>query len=120
MPYPSRGLFFHHVAKTGGTSFVEAMRNITPQELQSTQPVSLTMEFVQALLADGLRPGQFIYGHVATGAALPLRGRTQIITLLRRSSHTVDELAQMRDAVLLELVKLRTKQAESTEPVAVS
>jgi hypothetical protein len=76
-------LFFHHVAKTGGTSFVEAMRNITPQELQSTQPGSLTMEFVQALLADGLRPGQFIYGHVATGAALPLRGRTQIITLLR-------------------------------------
>lgn len=76
-------LFFHHVAKTGGTSFVEAMRNITPQELQCTQPGSLTVEFMQALLADGLRPGQFIYGHVATGAALPLRGRTRIITLLR-------------------------------------
>jgi hypothetical protein len=76
-------LFFHHVAKTGGTSFVEAMRNITPQELQCTQPGSLTVEFVRALLTDGLRPGQFIYGHVATGAALPLRGRTRIITLLR-------------------------------------
>jgi hypothetical protein len=76
-------LFFHHVAKTGGTSFVEAMRNITPQELQSTQPGSLTVEFVHELLADGLRPGQFVYGHVATGAALPLRGRTRIITLLR-------------------------------------
>jgi hypothetical protein len=76
-------LFFHHVAKTGGTSFVEAMRNITPQALQSTQPGSLTLEFVQELLGHGLRPGQFIYGHVATGAALPLRGRTRIITLLR-------------------------------------
>lgn len=76
-------LFFHHVAKTGGTSFVEAMRNITPQGLQSTQPGSLTVDFVQALLAHGLRPGEFIYGHVATGAALPLRGRTRIITLLR-------------------------------------
>ena len=59
------------------------MRNITPQELQSTQPGSLTVDFVQELLADGLRPGQFIYGHVATGAALPLRGCTRIITLLR-------------------------------------
>ncbi len=76
-------LFFQHVAKTGGTSFVEAMRNITPQELQSTQPGSLTVEFVQELLARGLRPAEFIYGHVATGAALPLRGRTRIITLLR-------------------------------------
>jgi hypothetical protein len=74
---------FHHVAKTGGTSFIEAMRNITPQELQSTQPGSLTVAFVHELLAQGLRPGQFIYGHVATGAALPLRGRTRIITLLR-------------------------------------
>jgi hypothetical protein len=76
-------LFFHHVAKTGGTSFVEAMRNITPQELQSTQPGSLTVEFAQALLARGLRPSEFIYGHVATGAALPLRGRARIMTLLR-------------------------------------
>jgi hypothetical protein len=76
-------LFFHHVAKTGGTSFVEAMRNITPQELQSTQPGSLTVEFAQAVLARGLRPAQFIYGHVSTGAALPLRGRTRMITLLR-------------------------------------
>jgi hypothetical protein len=76
-------LFFHHVAKTGGTSFVEAMRNITPQALQSTQPGSLTAAFMQDLLAHGLRPGQFIYGHVATGAALPLRGRARIVTLLR-------------------------------------
>lgn len=76
-------LFFYHVAKTGGTSFVEAMRNITPQELQSTQPGSLTVEFAQAIVARGLRPAQFIYGHVATGAALPLRGHTRIITLLR-------------------------------------
>lgn len=59
------------------------MRNITPQELQSTQPGSLTVEFAQALVARGLRPEQFIYGHAATGAALPLRGRAQIITLLR-------------------------------------
>jgi hypothetical protein len=76
-------LLFHHVAKTGGTSFVEAMRNITPQELQSTQHGSLTVEFMQSLLAHGLRAGQFIYGHLATGAALPLRGRSQTVTLLR-------------------------------------
>jgi hypothetical protein len=76
-------LFFYHVAKTGGTSFVEAMRNITPQALQSTQPGSLTVEFAQALVARGLRTGEFVYGHVATGAALLLRGRAQTITLLR-------------------------------------
>jgi 3-hydroxyacyl-CoA dehydrogenase len=32
---------------------------------------------------------------------------------------TVDELAQMRDQVLLELVKIRTKQVEATAPAAV-
>ncbi len=76
-------IFFHHVAKTGGTSLVEAMRVITPLELLSEQPGALTTEFTQALVARGLRRGQFIFGHAATSAALPLRGRTRIITLLR-------------------------------------
>ena len=52
----------------------------------------------------------------------PAGSKEQIVAGVKEAAdgRTVDELAQMRDAVLLELVKLRTKQAESTEPAAVS
>jgi hypothetical protein len=76
-------LFFHHIAKTGGTSLIEALRSITPARLTSSEHGNLSARFVEALVARGLVPGQFIYGHPAASAALPLRGRARIITLLR-------------------------------------
>jgi hypothetical protein len=76
-------LFFHHVAKTGGTSLIQAFCEITPRALQSARHGTLTAEFAQGLVARGLRHGEFIYGHPGSGAALVLRGCTQMITLLR-------------------------------------
>jgi hypothetical protein len=76
-------LFFHHVAKTGGTSLIRGLRAVTSARLCMTERGNLSMEFVNALLARGLRSGQFIYGHPLTGAARPLRGRARIVTVLR-------------------------------------
>ena len=76
-------LFFHHVAKTGGTSLIQAIRAVTPPRLCFTERGNLSAPFVDALVARGLVPGQFIHGHPGTGAAQPLRGRARIVTLLR-------------------------------------
>jgi hypothetical protein len=79
----SEPIFFHHVAKTGGTSFIKAMRAVTPRRLCRTEWGNLSLEFVDRLVAQGLRPGEFIYGHPGAGAVRPLRGRARFITLLR-------------------------------------
>jgi hypothetical protein len=76
-------LFFHHIAKTGGTSFVRTMRTMVPRALQASENGDLSAPFVQRLAAKGLRSGQFIYGHPGTSAALPLRGRTCMTIMLR-------------------------------------
>ncbi len=76
-------LFFHHIAKTAGTSLIRALRALTPRDLRCTERGNLSAAYSAALVARGLRPGQFIYGHPGTAAALPLRGRVRIVTLLR-------------------------------------
>ena len=76
-------LFFHHIAKTAGTSLIKALRALTPRRLRCTEHGNLSAAYVAALVARGLRPGQFIYGHPGTAAALKLRGRARIVTLLR-------------------------------------
>ena len=76
-------LFFHHIAKTGGTSFVRAMRTMVPRALQASENGDLSAAFVQRLTAEGLKPGQFIYGHPGARAALPLRGKCCMTVLLR-------------------------------------
>ena len=82
-------LFFHHIAKTGGTSLVNAICAMTPAHLHSTENGNLSAAFIDGLLVRGLVPGQFIYGHPATGAAQALRGRVRIVTLLREPCEQV-------------------------------
>ncbi len=76
-------LCFHHVAKTGGTSLVRALRALTAAKLCRTDGGNISTGLVDDLLAEGLRSRQFIYGHPLTGAMLRLRGRARIITVLR-------------------------------------
>jgi hypothetical protein len=76
-------LFFHHIAKTGGTSLIDAVRRMTLPELGLSERGNLSLDFIQGLVARGLSPGQFIYGHPLVGAASPLRGRCNIVALLR-------------------------------------
>jgi hypothetical protein len=76
-------LFFHHIAKTGGTSLVRGLRSVTPARLCLTERGNVSAGFVDALMARGLRSRQFIYGHPLTGAVRPLFGQARIVTMLR-------------------------------------
>lgn len=76
-------LFFHHIPKTAGTSLIRALCALTPRQSRCSERGNLSAGYVAELLARGLRPGQFIYGHPGTAAALPLRGRARIVTILR-------------------------------------
>jgi hypothetical protein len=76
-------LFFHHVPKTAGTSLIKAIGKMVLPELAFSEKGNLSAGFVAKLVEHGLTPGQFIHGHPGTGAAMPLRGRAHIVTLLR-------------------------------------
>jgi hypothetical protein len=76
-------LFFHHVAKTGGTSLIRTMRAMVGPSLQASENGDLSVTFVERLVASGLKPGQFIYGHPGAGAARPLVGRAAMAVMLR-------------------------------------
>jgi hypothetical protein len=76
-------LFFHHIAKTGGTSLIRGLRAVRPARLCMTERGNLSLGFVDALVTRGLRSGQFIYGHPLTGAVQPLRGKARVVTMLR-------------------------------------
>lgn len=94
-------LFFHHIAKTGGTSLTAALRSVIPADLIFSEHGNLSAGFTQRLVARGLRQGQLIHGHPATGAALPLRGRSRIVTLLR----------EPRDQVISNYFHVRTHRS---------
>ncbi len=81
---PPPALFFHHIAKTGGTSFIRTMRTMVPPELQASENGDVSVWFVERLIAAGLKPGQFIYGHPGPGAAAPLRDRACMAVMLRQ------------------------------------
>ena len=90
-------VFFHHVPKTAGTSVIKAIRALIPRRLRSTEEGNLSAGYVQRLVERGLQPGQFIYGHPLTAAALPLRGRTRIATLLREPrDHVISNYLWLR------------------------
>ena len=77
-------LFFHHVPKTAGSSLRKAIGKVVLPELVVYKPgSSLPAAFIAELIERGLTPGQFIHGHPELGAAALLRGRAQIVTLLR-------------------------------------
>src|SRR6266481_177589 len=70
-----RPLFFHHVPKTAGTSLIKAIGKMVLPELTFSERGNLSAAFIAELVERGLIPGQFIYGHPATGGAVPLRGK---------------------------------------------
>ena len=83
-PHEAAGpLFFHHVAKTGGTSLIRAIRALLPTDRVMSEHGDLSLSFTTALARRGLRPGQFVYGHPGTGAVRPLVRRVAIATVLR-------------------------------------
>jgi len=82
-PATSKPFFFLHIPKTGGTSFISTLRAMIPQRLAASENGLLSAPFVENLVADGLEPGQFIYGHPGPGAALPLRRKACSAILLR-------------------------------------
>jgi hypothetical protein len=80
----TRPLFFHHVPKTGGTALSEAIRSVVPAGMSvSGHNFFLTQQIIEALLAEGLSPSQFIHGHPDFGISLLLQGKVRTITLLR-------------------------------------
>ena len=76
-------LFFHHISKTAGTSVTAAIRSMTKRSSVVSKGGNLPLAFVQKIVAAGLRPDQFFYGHPAHGVSALLRGKTRVITLLR-------------------------------------
>jgi hypothetical protein len=80
---PGRPLFFHHIAKTGGTSLIRGLRAVTAARHCLTERGNLSTGFIESLVAGGLHGGHFIYGHPLTGAVLPLRNKSRIVTVLR-------------------------------------
>ena len=83
-------LFFHHIPRTAGTSLTEGIRMMIRPELAVTDNGNLPRPYVEALVAEGLKPGQFLFGHPGPGAASKLRGKAKIITLLREPrEHTI-------------------------------
>jgi hypothetical protein len=79
-----RPIFFHHVPKTAGISLIRAISKMMLPELAVYRNgSSLPAAFIAELVERGLTPGQFIHGHPEHGAAALLRGRADIVTLLR-------------------------------------
>jgi hypothetical protein len=79
-----RPIFFHHVPKTAGISLIRAISKMMLPELAVYKNgSSLPAAFIAELVERGLTPGQFIHGHPEHGAAALLRGRADIVTLLR-------------------------------------
>ena len=52
-------LFFHHIPRTAGTSLTEGIRMMIRPELAVTDNGNLPRPYVEALVAEGLKPGQF-------------------------------------------------------------
>src|SRR5271168_1065566 len=46
-------LFFHHIAKTGGTSLIRGLRAVTPASLCLTERGNLSTGFIAALMERG-------------------------------------------------------------------
>jgi hypothetical protein len=83
-------LFFHHIPRTAGTSLIEGIRMMIRPEWAVSDNGNLPSPYVDALVAEGLKSGHFVFGHPGPGAASTLRGRAKIITLLREPrQHTI-------------------------------
>jgi len=78
----ARPLCFLHIAKTGGTTLTDALARLYPPERVFSQGGNLNLGYVESL-GPQLTEGAFLAGHAGQGVAAALRGRADIITLLR-------------------------------------
>lgn len=83
-------IVYHHLHKTGGTSFNRALRSLTPLYCHSGG--HLSRGYAERLIAAGLRSDQIISGHVETSALLPLLGKVRLITVIRKPMSQVISL----------------------------
>jgi hypothetical protein len=80
---PDRPLVFLHVPKTGGTSISDAIGRLYPDDRRFTDAGAISVSFLEAI-APELRGSCFVHGHAGVGVADVLRGRAQLMTVLRR------------------------------------
>jgi len=78
-----RPLCFIHIAKTGGTSLTDALARLYPPERVFSEGGNLSIAYLESL-GESLSGPAFLAGHAGQGAAAWLRGRADMITLLRR------------------------------------
>ncbi len=97
-PTSKKPLFFFHIPKTGGSSFVSMIRAMIPWRLAVAEKRhDISARFVEKLVADGLKHGLFIYGHPGPGAALPVRGKTSMSVLVREpAAHAISNYLWVR------------------------
>jgi hypothetical protein len=77
-----RPLCFLHIAKTGGTSLTEALARLYPSDHVFSDQGNLWVGYLERL-GDRLAGRALLAGHAGQGVAAHLRGRADIITLLR-------------------------------------
>lgn len=94
-----KALFFCHIPKSGGTSFISSMRTMIPRRLTAMEKSgNISVALAERLVAEGLKPGTFIAGHPEMSAALPLRGITCMSVLLREpAEHAISNYLWVRD-----------------------
>ena len=78
-----RPLCFLHIAKTGGTSLTDAIGRLYPPGSTFSEAGNLSVEYLQGL-GERLNGQVFLAGHAGPGVAEFLKGRADIITLLRQ------------------------------------
>jgi hypothetical protein len=86
---PCRPLFFHHISKTAGTSLTRAIRRAAGRRAMISQGGNLPLDFIERVIAAGLHPDNVIHGHPGHGVAAALRGRADIVTLLREPADQI-------------------------------
>jgi len=91
-----RLILFIHIAKTGGTSFSDALSKLYRPEKRFIGN-DLTIDTVNRL-SSRLDDGGLIAGHVAPGVVKRLRDRAEMITILRRpDEHAISNYLHIRD-----------------------
>jgi hypothetical protein len=83
-------IVYHHLHKTGGTSFNRALASLTP--LYCHAGGGLSPAHAKRLIAVGLRSDQIIAGHADTGVILPFLGKARLMTVIRKPMSQVISL----------------------------
>ena len=78
-----RPLCFLHISKAGGTSVTDAITRLYPSRAVFSDAGNLTIDYLRRL-GDRISGRVFLAGHSGPGVAAFLRGRADVITVLRR------------------------------------